>query len=119
MTKLVVLTMMIDVASLRAHPIAAEYPMAGDNDFEALKASILERGLQQSRKKSSYRRTHRRWISFARCTATDPRQWRFACARRWKPRPMCIRSYPCKRTFTPWASLHAWKQSQLLGAVRL
>ena len=44
MTKLVVLTMMIDVASLRAHPIAAEYPMAGDNDFEALKASILERG---------------------------------------------------------------------------
>ena len=43
-SKLVPLAMMVDVATLRAHPIAAEYPMAGDSDFENLKASITERG---------------------------------------------------------------------------
>ncbi|MGY4227601.1 ParB-like chromosome segregation protein Spo0J [Bradyrhizobium sp. USDA 4503] len=36
--------LMPDLAKLRAHPIAAEFPMASDNDFENLKASIADRG---------------------------------------------------------------------------
>jgi hypothetical protein len=36
--------MMPDVATLRAHPIAADFPMASENDLENLKASIADRG---------------------------------------------------------------------------
>lgn len=42
--QLIPVPMMPDVAKLKAHPIAAEFPMAGDNDFENLKASIADRG---------------------------------------------------------------------------
>jgi ParB-like chromosome segregation protein Spo0J len=43
-SQLIPVTMMIDAAKLRAHPIAADFPMASENDFENLKASIRERG---------------------------------------------------------------------------
>jgi hypothetical protein len=42
--KLTPVTAPPDIATLRAHPIAADFPMASENDFENLKASITDRG---------------------------------------------------------------------------
>src|SRR6516162_9092658 len=44
MSKLVPCTTPPNIAELLPHPIAAEYPMAGTADSEALKASIREHG---------------------------------------------------------------------------
>jgi hypothetical protein len=42
--KLIPLAETINFANLRHHPIAADYPMCGDADFETLKASIRDGG---------------------------------------------------------------------------
>jgi len=42
--QLIPVPVMPDLTKLRHHPIAADFPMASDNDFENLKASITERG---------------------------------------------------------------------------
>jgi hypothetical protein len=56
--KLVALTMTPDIAALKAHPIAAEFPMATDNDFENLKASIADRGFLPDEQITLYGNPH-------------------------------------------------------------
>ncbi|MFB9262830.1 helix-turn-helix domain-containing protein [Bradyrhizobium erythrophlei] len=42
--QLIPVPVMPDIAKLRHHPIAADFPMASDNDFENLKTSMTDRG---------------------------------------------------------------------------
>jgi ParB-like chromosome segregation protein Spo0J len=47
-SQLTAISALPDLAQLRPHPIAAEFPMASDADFENLRASIADRGFLAS-----------------------------------------------------------------------